>query len=89
MSYQNRKPPIQLEISKKDFDLFLEVAFSEKNMVNDNSIQIKNKLLKYSYIESAEVVRFGFFPSEAKEILLLLINIVISMEINRKEEYHV
>lgn len=85
MSYQNRRPPIQLEISKKDFDLFLQVVFSEKNMINDTSIQIKNKLLKYSCIESAGVVRFGLFPSEAREILLLLINVIVSTGINRKE----
>lgn len=93
MAYQRRVPPIRLLIGEDKFNTLIELLAlncdSSIDEIKNNSIKLKDKLLRYSILRRDEnndsKVDIRFYPSEAEDLLFLLINSY--KEIHTSENY--
>lgn len=82
MPYQRRIPPIRLLISNDDFNKVIELLSTYNESIDEetknNSIKLKDKLLKYSIPRTDEnnnlKVDIRFYPNEAEDLLFLFVS---------------
>lgn len=78
MAYQDRTPPVGINVDKEFFNILIQILVNnEKVKVDDThkyAKELKEKLLKFSVPYSdekdkKEMVRVRFYPNEASEML--------------------
>lgn len=75
MSYPDRKPEIDLNLSKDDFNNLIEIlsigSTSNDEWLQKASIRLKDKIMEHTYVEDNRA-SIKFFPKEASDILYIL-----------------
>ena len=89
MSYPDRKPEIEMLLSKEDFNGLLELLTISSNS-NDDWLQetataLKTKIMEYTFVED-EKASIKFFPREASWMLFILF--IYSKEYEPSEDYY-
>lgn len=74
MPFNKKTPPIRVRMSGKEFNKLL-------NSIDEDNKEIKDKLMKYTFIHEDEQVELRLFSHEAECIFLLLLNEISNNDI--------
>ncbi len=75
MPFNKKNPPIRIRISGTDFNKLLST-------IDNSNKEIRDKLMKYTFIHEDEQVELRLFSHEAECIFLLLLNQIDSFNIH-------
>ncbi len=67
MSYEKKLPPFRVTITKNEFNKLL-------SLIKDDNNELKEKLMKYTFIKDGEKAELRLFPYEVECVFLLLLN---------------
>ena len=92
MTFQSKKPPINITLAIDEFNKVIEYIskfeLSENEDIKNKSIKLKEKLLKYSVPivdNDKEMVSIRFFVNEVSDILNIFLR---NIDINPTTEYY-
>lgn len=75
MPFNKKTPPIRIKMSGIDFNKLL-------NSISDDNKEIKDKLMKYTFIHEDEQAELRLFARETECIFLLLLNQISNDDIH-------
>lgn len=97
MAYQDKTPPIRLDLDKSFFNLMLEILNKNEgvttNSINDRAKRLKDKLLRYTRPYDLEdgnnAARVAFFNREASEMIdQLLVFVALNSDMEIELDYY-
>lgn len=74
MSYEKKLPPFRVTITENEFNKLLSII--------DDDTELKEKLMKYTFIKEDNKAELRLFPYETESIFLLLFNNIGDVEIS-------
>lgn len=70
MAFQNKLPPIVIQLDKKNYD---KLIYALENKGTEKSLKMKDNFIKYGYYYNNEV-EIRLYPYEASYLIFILIN---------------
>lgn len=90
MSYPDRKPEIELYLSKNDFNNYIELlniaSNSDDEWLKESSNRLKNKIMEYTFVDNGKA-SIKFFPKEASDMLFILF--IFTKNYSPSEDYFI
>lgn len=75
MAFNKKTPPIRIKMDGHDFNKIL-------NLIEEDNNEIKEKLMKYTFVHEDNQVELRLFSRETECIFLLLLNQVVDVDIH-------